>query len=303
MFSSAPGRGGTVVAERLCCSKGHRWEPVLPADKWPPDFRSSCPVCGEAPLGPSDVTATTGRVLTVLAVGCLVAGLALLLVPPALPGAIVLLIIAGLIPLAFIGLRVVRQRTKKMGQIADAMGFAFMPNLTPSSVRAVAPFRLFKLGHSQKAYNAMQGRVGDRDLMLFEYSYTTGSGKSQHTTQLTAVVLFDGAAGAPDFQLAPKTFIDKVVGLFSHNSVEIEDAGEFSRRCKLIGPDAAALRETFRPELVQHLGKDGRWFIEVAGGQMLAYRQIRLTPEKCPGLVTDALEVRDLLRGADRPSV
>ena len=116
----------------------------------------------------------------------------------------------------------------------------------------------------------MQGRVGDCDVMLFEYSYTTGSGKSQHTTQLTAVILFDGAAGVPDFQLAPKTFIDKVVGLFSHNTVEIEDAGEFSRRCKLTGPDEAALRETFHPDLVQHLGKDGRWFIEVADGQMLA---------------------------------
>ena len=229
------------MAERLCCSKGHRWEPVLPADKWPPDFRSACPVCGEAPLGPSDITATTGSVLIALSVGCLVAGMALLLVPPALPGVIVLLIIAGIIPLTFIGFRAGRKRTKKMGEIADAMNFAFMPNLTPSAVRSVAPFRLFKLGHSQKAYNAMQGRVGDCDVMLFEYAYTTGSGKSQHTTQLTAVVLFDGAAGAPDFQLAPKTFIDKVVGLFSHNTVEIEDAGEFSRRCKLIGTDEAAL--------------------------------------------------------------
>ncbi len=290
------------MAERLCCSKGHRWEPVLPADKWPPDFRSTCPVCGEAPLGSGDVTETTRRVLIILAVGCLVAGLALLIVPPALPGAIVLLVIAGIVPLTFIGFWAGRQRTKEMGKIADAMGFAFMPNLTPSAVRSVAPFRLFKLGHSQKAYNAMQGRVGDCDLMLFEYSYTTGSDKSQHTTLLTAVVLFDGAAGAPDFQLAPKTFLDKVAGLFSHNSVELEDAGEFTSRCKLTGPDEAALREAFRPELVQHLTKDGRWFIEVVNGQMLAYRRIRLTPEKCPGLVTDALEVRDLLRGVDRPA-
>ena len=192
------------MAERLCCSNGHRWEPVFPANKWPPDFRSSCPVCGEAPLGSGDVTATTRRVLLVLAVGCLVAGLALLLVPPALPGGIVLLVVAAFIPLVVVGYWAGRQRTKKMGQIADAMGFAFMPNLTPSSVRSVAPFRLFKLGHSQKAYNAMQGRVGDCDLMLFEYSYTTGSGKSQHTTQLTAVVLFDGGAGARTSSSRPR---------------------------------------------------------------------------------------------------
>ncbi len=289
-----------VVAERLYCSKGHRWEPVFPLNKWPPDFRTSCPVCGEAPISPFDITIRTRRILIVLAGVCLVAGLALLLVPPALPGVFLLLIIAAIIPLTFIGIRVGKQRVKKMAEIADAMNFAFLPNLTQSSVRAVAPFRLFKQGHSHKAYNGMQGRVGDCDVLLFEYSYTTGSGKSQNTTQLTAVVLFDGAGGVPDFQLAPRTFFDKIVGLFSHNSVEIEDAGEFSRRCKLMGPNESALRETFHPDLVQHLGKDGRWFIEVVDGQMLAYRKVRLAPEKCPGLVTDALEVRDLLRDPER---
>ena len=146
-----------------------------------------------------------------------------------MPGVIVLLIIAGIIPLTFIGFRAGRKRTKKMARNRRRHELRLHAQSHAVAVRsAVAPFRLFKLGHSQKAYNAMQGRVGDCDVMLFEYAYTTGSGKSQHTTQLTAVVLFDGAAGAPDFQLAPKTFIDKVVGLFSHNTVEIEDAGEFS---------------------------------------------------------------------------
>ena len=224
------------MAERLYCSKGHRWEPAFPVDQWPPDFRTSCPVCGEAPLSPFDLTVGTRRILTVLAVLCLAAGLALLLIPPALPGVILLLIIAGIIPLSFIGIWVGRGRVKKMAEIADAMNFAFLPNLGASSVRAIAPFRLFKQGHSQKAYNAMQGKVGDCDVLLFEYSYTTGSGKSQHTTQLTAAVLFDGAASVPDFQLAPKTFFDKIAGFFTHNSVEIEDAPEFTRRCKLMGP-------------------------------------------------------------------
>ena len=288
------------MAERLYCSKGHRWEPVFPLGKWPPDFRTSCPVCGEAPISPFDITIGTGRVLIVLAVVCLVAGLALLLVPPALPAVFILLIVSGIVPISFAAIWFGKQRVKKMAQIADAMNFAFLPNLTPSSVRAIAPFWLFKQGHSQKAYNAMQGRVGDCDVLLFEYSYTTGSGKSQNTTQLTAVVLFDGAASVPDFQLAPRTFFDKIVALFSHNSVEIEDAGDFSRRCKLMGPNESALRETFHPDLVQHLGKDGRWFIEVLDGQMLAYRKVRLAPDKCPGLVTDALEVRDLLRDPER---
>src|SRR5438067_2481921 len=47
----SPGRMN--VAERLCCYQGHRWEPTFPLNVWPPDFRSSCPVCGEKPIGPT----------------------------------------------------------------------------------------------------------------------------------------------------------------------------------------------------------------------------------------------------------
>lgn len=114
------------------------------------------------------------------------------------------------------------------------------------------------------------------------------------------MILPDGAAGIRDFQLTPKTFFDKLVGFFTHNSIEIEDAGQFTSRCKLSGPNPDALRETFHPDLTSYLGRDGGWFIEAVDGQLLLDRQGRLTPDKCPGLVTDALELRDLLRGADR---
>lgn len=288
------------MAERFWCSKGHRWDPAFRPDKWPPDFRTTCPVCGEPPLGPSDLTATSVRVLIVVAVASAVTGLGLLLVTWALPGVILCLIVAGLIPLGLLALRAGRQRTKKMAEIAEAMNFAFTPNLSLSAVRAAAPFGLWKQGHSQKAYNALQGRVGECDVILFEYQYTTGSGKSQQTHQVAAALLFDGAAGVPDFQLAPKTFFDKIAGLFTHNSVEIEDAAEFTRRCKLTGPNESALRETFHPDLVQYLAADGRWFLEVADGQVLAYRTGKLAPDKFPGLATDALEIRDLLRNAGR---
>jgi hypothetical protein len=189
---------------------------------------------------------------------------------------------------------------KKMASIADAMGFAFLPNVTLGSLRAVAPFRLFALGHSQRAYHAMQGRVGDCDVLCFEYQYTIGGGKSSQTFMHSAVILFDGADRLPDFQLAPKTFFDKLAEWFAHSNIELEDAGEFTGRCKLSGPNAGALRELFHPELARYLGRDGRWFIQALDGQLLLYRSPRVSPDAVPGLVTDALEIRDMLRGAQR---
>ena len=289
------------MAESLYCSKGHSWTPKFPPDVWPPDFRTSCPVCGEGPIGAGDVTATTGRVMAVLAVLFVLIGLPLVFVVPAtLPFGFFLLAAAAVIVFIGAAIWVGRQRTKAMAGVALAMDFAFMARLTESSVRAVAPFRLFTFGHTHKASNAMQGRVGDCDMLFFEYQYTVGGGKSSHTTSVSAVILFDGAAGVPDFQLAPKTFLDRLVGFFTHGDVELEDAGEFTSRCKLTGSDGAALRETFHPDLVQYLGRDGRWFIQAYDGQLLLYRTPPVATNRVPGLVTDALEIRDLLRGAGR---
>ena len=291
------------MAERLYCSKGHKWAPAFPLDVWPPDFRSSCPVCGEPPIGPADVTITTARVMWIVAVICVLVGPVLLEVSkPTLFVGILLLAVACIIALWGVSVWVGRKRTKEMASVAENMSFAFMANLTLAGLRAMAPFRLFTLGRSQQAYNAMQGRVGDCDALFFEYQYTVGSGKSSQTYQIAAVILPDATSGLPDFNLAPKTFFDKLAAFFTHNNIEIEDAPEFTKHCKLSGPNPEALREMFHPDLVFYLGRDGRWFIEAVDGQLLLYQQKRLTPDQCPGLVADALEIRVLLRGSGRRS-
>lgn len=292
------------MAERLCCSKGHRWAPVFAPDQWPPDFRSVCPVCGEAPISPGDATATTVRITAFLTVMLAAAGLALLLLfENTIPFGVILLIGVAVMLIVGVGVWVGRRRTKEMAAVAEAMNFAFMAHLLMTWLRAMAPFKLFALGRDQKAYNALLGRVGDCEVIFFEYQYTTGSGKSSQTHRLGVVILPDGAPGAPSFQLTPRTFFDKFASLFTTKGIELEDAGEFNRRCKLTGRDEETLRKTFHPDLVEYLGRDGRWHIEVLNGQLLLHRQTRLKPDKCPGMVTDALEVRDLLRGAKRSNL
>jgi hypothetical protein len=292
------------VAERLCCSKGHRWAPAFTPDQRPLDFRSVCPVCGEAPISPNDASATAVRITAFFTVMIAAAGLALLLLSHnTIPFGVALLIGAGVVMMLGVSVWVGRQRTKEMAAVAEAMNFAFMPHLLLAWLRGVAPFKLFVLGRDQKAYNTLLGRVGECDVIFFEYRYTTGSGKSSQTHNLGVVVLPDGAAGAPNFQLTPRTFFDKFAGLFAAKGVELEDAGEFNRRYKLIGRDGEALRKTFHPDLVEYLGREGRWHMEALNGQLLLHRQSSLKPDKVPGMVTDALEVRDLLRGVKRSNL
>ena len=43
--------------------------------------------------------------------------------------------------------------------------------------------------------------------------------------------------------------------------------------------------------------------MEALNGQLLLHRQMLVKPAKCPGMVADALEIRDLLRGPKRSNL
>jgi hypothetical protein len=288
------------VADRLYCRKGHKWTPAFNPAGLLSDLRSDCPVCGGPPIGPFDVTETTGRVMIVLTAVFPLLGLLLLAFPKVWPAGIVLLIIGFVIPLVGLGIRYSRQRTKAMAELARAMGLDFTANVTLARLRAIAPFRLYARGHSQKAYNALFGLVGDAEVVLAQYQYTTGSGKSQQTWNQTVVILPDAAVDLPDFEIAPRTFLDKLFSFFTQRGVELPDAAEFNGRCLLTGRDEDALRRLFRPELADYFARHGDWFVEATAGQLLVYRKRSLSPDACPGLVTEALELRDVLQAAAR---
>ena len=44
-----------------------------------------------------------------------------------------------------------------------------------------AAFHLFSQGRSKKIRNLMRGTVRDSNLSIFDYQYTVGAGKHQHT--------------------------------------------------------------------------------------------------------------------------
>ena len=286
------------MAVWLLCKKGHRWKPGAPPDGWPPDFRSFCPDCGGGPIGWYSGQMVVGMVLGTI-IPALIYGLSTFFfgngterVVGAL-GAVLLPVIVAAIVGVWWWIR--RKRAKKIAGLAEQMGFTLVPLLYPPSLQAVAPFRL--VGQICVASDAMQGRVGDCNVLVFDCQWILLEGKMVQGVSKSVVILFDGAVGKPDFLLTPKAFFDKEVDFFGPHVVAPEGAEEFDKRCVLIAPGDAALRQTFHPSLIRRLGQDGQWFIEAANGQLLLYRSPKVPPDGRPGLVTDALEISDLLRG------
>ena len=89
--------------------------------------------------------------------------------------AIVSLIIGG-ISLAIL---YEKKRTQKLKEIAEDMGLAFVPAGDPHLLTRFSDFKLFNIGRSRKMTNLIQGDSGEVKLAIFEYRYTTGSGKME----------------------------------------------------------------------------------------------------------------------------
>jgi hypothetical protein len=254
-----------VVDEQFHCRQGHAWTPDFDPSLRPIDLSSACRVYGEPPISPLDVT-------------------------DAAP--------SGGISLAAMEIWINRRRTATMAAVGKAWGLSFTAHATQAQLWAIAPFALFDQGHGQKAYNVIYGTVGDAEVVLMDYQFTTGDGRSARTSQATAVILPDGPTGLPDFQIAPRTFLDKVLGFFTPRGLELADADAFNRRCLLTGPLEGPIRRAFPPGVSAFFGRQGKLFVESLHGHLLIYRNRQVRPEQCRVLATEALEIGAVLEGA-----
>jgi hypothetical protein len=93
-------------------------------------------------------------------------------------------------------------RRQTVEQLAAAHGFGFAATTDVEALRATYQLPLFQHGQSA-ALNVLTGRTGDQALVLLEFLYQTGSGRSSRITAQT-VALFQGAAPhLPDMTVGP----------------------------------------------------------------------------------------------------
>jgi hypothetical protein len=252
------------VGERLHCRHGHAWKPDFDPSRRPIDLTGACPVCGDLPIGPLDVTDATPCGSSLVAVENWIN----------------------------------RRRTATMAAVGNAWGLSFTAHATQEHLRAIAPFALFNQGHDQKAYNVIHGPVGDAEVVLMDYQFTTGEGRSACTNQRTAVILPHAATALPDFQIAPRTLLDKVLGFFTPRGLELQDADAFNRRCLLTGPREGPIRRAFPPGVSAFFGRQGKLSVESLDGHLLIYWNRQVRPEQCRALAVKSLEIRAVLQGA-----
>ncbi len=181
---------------------------------------------------------------------------------------VVVVIIVGVT----IAVRMERQRTESLKRVAETTGLTFEPKADLNAVRSLGDVQLYARGHSRRVTNLMTGRLDGQQVAVFDYRYTTGAGKSQHTTTQTVVVLPSAKSSLPDFQMAPENPLTRIAEVFGYQDIDIESSPDFSRLYVVRGADEAAIRAALYPGATSYFAGHDGWTVEVKSGTVAIYR-------------------------------
>jgi hypothetical protein len=169
-----------------------------------------------------------------------------------------------------------RERTEALRRVAETAGLRFEAEGDVGTLRAQGELQIFTRGRHKRATNVLSGRLGDEDILVFDYQYTTGSGKHQQTSHQTVVVAH-ALHPLPDLQMAPENAFTRLAEHFGYQDIDIESSPEFSRRYLVKGADEAAIRAALYPGAVSYFADHQGWTVEVLGGRVAIYRADRRT--------------------------
>ena len=87
------------------------------------------------------------------------------------------------------------------------MGLTFSPDGDPHLLTRFSDFKLFNVGRGRRMSNLIQGDSGEVKIAIFEYKYTTGSGKNSKTRHQSIVSLHSPDLVCQISPSAPRTFL------------------------------------------------------------------------------------------------
>jgi hypothetical protein len=192
-----------------------------------------------------------------------------------------------------------KKRKEALQQTASEMGYSFMAEDKDFSAQleAAAPFEIFSKGRSRKAYNILRGQRRDAQTALFDYKYTTGSGRSSQTHRLTLVLLTLEQAELVPFTLRGRGFFDRVAAKFGQKEIAIDAAPEFSKKYLVKGSDEEAVKRVLSPTVLSLFEQQNNLSCEVATNQLLVYRHERTVKlEEVRSFLDTAVQLLELMR-------
>ena len=143
-----------------------------------------------------------------------------------------IIIIVGMTLIIGVIVYLVRQYEQK--RTAELAEFFREISFRPVEQMPIPDLRVTSKGHSRKVRNCFSGRAGGLNLSIFDYRYTVGGGKNQHTYQFTMAMT---ETNLPVFQLYKEGVFQKIADKFSKTDIDFEGYPIFSDKYVLKGDE------------------------------------------------------------------
>jgi hypothetical protein len=139
-----------------------------------------------------------------------------------------------------------RKRKRDLEQAATDLGLTYAPTISEADRAVFDRFPISQVGRGRAATNAIVADSGELRMVIFDYVYTTGGGKSKKTLRQSVVLASSSSLQLPQFSISPESFFHRIGDLFGFKDIDFDDDSEFSEAFLLKGPDEPAVREFFQ---------------------------------------------------------
>lgn len=187
-------------------------------------------------------------------------------------------------------------RLKSLRECTEAMGLEFLPQLPTPDVQRFNRFPFSQSGRGQLLKQAVIAETEFLRMTLFDFTYTTGSGKNQHSHSV-AILL----ATSPDFRLPalniePEHWGHRLANFFGQKDIAIEDDPEFSKQFRITGGNEQAVREFLTPSRRQAWREHTAWKLQTNNDAFIIFQgHSKLDASNVPTMMAAGLAVANLL--------
>ncbi|MBI5243198.1 MAG: hypothetical protein HY922_05850 [Elusimicrobia bacterium] len=183
-----------------------------------------------------------------------------------------------------------RKRAEAMSEMARRMGWEFRAKDRELLRENLMGLRLFEVGRGREFMNVLRGGgEGKERILLFDYSYTEGSGKNQHTVRQSVAAFERAGRGLPRFELRPENLLHKIGSVFGYQDIDFKGFPGFSKAYLLRGQVEDDVRKVFKPMALQYLESNRGWCVEGWGDWLVMCREgRRADPKDIPAFLEDA---------------
>jgi hypothetical protein len=186
------------------------------------------------------------------------------------------LIFAVAVVLIIVAIISARRRHEALAGLARELGFDFAPSSNAHT--RFDGFSPFGIGSSRRSTNELGGQREGREWTIFDYRYTTGSGKNR-STHYVGVISCDLPVALPALTIRAEGIFDKIAGLAGFDDINFESEA-FSRRYHVKCEDRKAAYDVIHPQMIEFLMSIEPMHWQIRGRTMLLAKRGHYSPQQ-----------------------